>query len=95
LQESNFFCQNSFSNPGAIAKLDDCKVGYGSASRSCDTCDNGFALNINYQNDETYTEACIPDADCNAASPQMFFEEKTYFGGTITRKYCTNCPTNC
>ena len=25
----------------------------------------------------------------------MFFEERSYLGGSITKKFCTNCPTNC
>lgn len=40
---------------------------------------------------------CIPEADCNVNSPQVYYEEKTYdyLDPPLTKKFCTSCPQNC
>lgn len=48
LQNEDFYCVNSFSNPTAIPKLNDCEIAYGAKSESCDRCKDNFAHNIAY-----------------------------------------------
>jgi hypothetical protein len=74
--------------------LDNCEFGNGSDSFVCDSCDTGYALNMNHVNYKAYSKNCVPDAECTSSSEGSFFQEVTYDSG-ITKKYCSSCPQNC
>jgi hypothetical protein len=97
VQYDSYNCVDSFTNPEGDVRLNNCEIGYGSKSKSCDYCDDNFSLNLNFGSHTDYSTNCVPDAECTNTSEQVYFEEVTYANliPPQTKKYCTSCPTNC